>query len=634
MKLSCTATVRRSAALGATVGIVAASSAFGIGATAASAAETPTPTPAVSAPAADEVTQPGTPSTETPTPTPAADPDADATPDAPDTPVPDATTTPAPADPAAGDAGTGTGPGTAPGGTTSGTGTNTDAQPAAAATAVTWADPSSADAPIVLTAAAGQAFSHTFTAQGGDAPLTYRFTPSDKSSEWKWDERTGVLSGTPLSTLASSIRLTVTATDGRQQAVQYVQLVVEPGPAVGVTYSVNADGGSVVWQVNTDGTVRQYEDGASHLVTSIPAVVGATYTFAGLAVDAWGNPTTASNQSTPPTGDEYPRSTVTSTNPADVATWDPTGSSNRVVFTGAGTRTVTVSEGGVSTPVTVAVTDEPFGFTEQSSADSPLTLDATAGEAFTDTFATVGAPDPAGVRYALRDHQGGAIDDEDLDWHGMTIAIDPTTGVLTGSATRADWFDFQVVATSGGQETVIAARIDTAAAAMAGFQAAVVPDLETVPGDESWGIVDGTITHWKDGKTEQVDSLRVRQGSTWLLRALPVDAHGNAVGTPDELTVTSDVASDRVTYDPEQAATWISFPHASPHVVTVAFRGESLAIPFDVVPTAATAGATTGSSSGHLAYTGADETGPLAWALGLLAAGGGLLVHRFRRRRA
>lgn len=671
MKQSCTYSLRRHAAVGAVVAIVAASSAFGIGATAASAATTDAgPTSSAAAAGATGTgtgtgTGAGTGSTAatvgTDGSTTADGSATDGSSTATGTKTGDTGTNAGSADTNSGNTATDAGTpgdtgtdgdtatgntGTTPGGTTgttpetgtgattgTGTGTTTDAQPTAT-TPVTWADPSSADAPIVLTTTAGQAFSHTFTAQGGDAPLTYRFTPSDRFSEWEWNERTGVLSGTPLSSSASSITLTVTATDGQQQAVQCVQLLVTPGPAVGVTYSVGSDVASSIWQVNTDGTVRQYDAGDSHLVTSIPAVAGATYTFAGLAVDAWGNPTTPSNQTTPPTGDEYPRSTVTSTNSADTASWSSTGDANEVVFTGAGTRTVTVSEGGVSTPVTVVVTDEPFGFTEQSSADAPLTLDATAGEAFTHTFATVGAPDPTGVRYSLRDDEGGPIDAEDLAWNDMTIAIDPTTGVLTGSSTRADWFDFQVVATSGGQETVVPARIDTAAAAVAGFQAAVLPDLDTVPGDESWGIADGAITHWKDGKEERVDSLRVQQGSTWSLRALPVDAFGNAVGDHDELSITSDVASDRIVYDPEQAATSISFPHASPHVVTVAYQGESLTIPFDVVPAATTAGSTTTTGSGRLAYTGADETGPLAWALGLLAAGGGLGVHRIRRRRA
>jgi hypothetical protein len=67
-------------------------------------------------------------------------------------------------------------------------------------------------------------------------------------------------------------------------------------------------------------------------------------------------------------------------------------------------------------------------------------------------------------------------------------------------------------------------------------------------------------------------------------------------------------------------------PHASTHTLTATAEGVSTTFPVTVVPTA--------STTGSLAFTGADTTGPVAWALGLLASGAALLLLRLRRRRA
>lgn len=223
---SCTVALRRHAAIGAAVAIVAASSAFGIGATAASAATTDTPPSAVPSPT--DAVHPGG-ATPLPAPAPAA---GTVTP-APD-PSPTETVTPAPAAAPA--------PAPTPSPTTE-TITTTDV-PAASPTAtpaaapVAWAEPSTRDEPIVLTTTAGELFAHTFTATGGDGPLEYRFDPLTEATGWSWDEQTGVLRGTATSTLASSTLFEVTATDQQHTAVQYVQVVVEPGAPVGVTFGV------------------------------------------------------------------------------------------------------------------------------------------------------------------------------------------------------------------------------------------------------------------------------------------------------------------------------------------------------------------------------------------------------------
>jgi hypothetical protein len=354
---------------------------------------------------------------------------------------------------------------------------------------------------------------------------------------------------------------------------------------------------------------------------------GQTLTLAGLAVDAYGNRVTGSDQD-----DEYPRSTVTSTDAGDRAVWDPAGS-NVVTFSGAGSRTVTVSEGGVSTSFTVDVTDEPFAFVDPSTADAPIAIAPTAGEEFQRAFAVNGAPDPAGVRYELRGVQGEPFDDT-YARNGLDLAIDPETGVLTGTGTSATSFWFQVVATSGGEEAVAHVEVTVSPAAFAKLVVTVLPS-DRDQGSETWSADGDTITHFtpEDG-SDVVDAVPARQGQRVLVLAGPLDAYGNAITEHGPLTVTSDVASDRIVYDPSTVGTWVTFEHASPHVVTVAYQGRTQDVRFDVTPTAATAAATAETGSGHLAYTGADTSGPLAWALGLLAAGGGLLVHRLRRRRA
>lgn len=502
MNQSCTYTLRRTAAIGAAIAIVTASSAFGIGASAASAATAATAAPSTtltSAPqgAPDDAPTDPAPTTET------------AAPDSTPAPTPAGTTTPT-ADP--------------------GTTTLAEAeQPAPeASTPVTWAETSTEDAPIVLTATAGQPFSHTFTAQGGDGPLTYHFAPtnfnpSNDANGWSWDEQTGVLSATPKSTFDGPARFEVTATDQNQTATQYVQVDIEPGAPVGVTFGVDSSDSDVNWQVDADGTIREYAPGGTGdtVVSEVPATVGSSMTLAGLAVDALGNRTTP--------GDEYPRSTVTSTTASDGVVWDPKWSANTVTFSEPGTRTLTVSEGGVSTSFTVRVSEAPA----------------------------------------------------------------PVAGIVVG----------------------------------------VLPADET-SGDR-WGVEGDVITYYPaDGDAQQVDAIPARQGDRVQIRALAVDADGQPVGDHTDLTFTSDVASDRIEYDHEAVATWVAFDHASPHTITVAYGDVTSTIRFEVQPTATTVVSTahTPTASGTLAYTGADESGPLAWALGLLASGAGLLVWRLRRR--
>ncbi|MBF4605400.1 hypothetical protein [Curtobacterium sp. VKM Ac-2884] len=501
MNQPCTSTTRRVAVIGAAVAIVAASSAFGIGGTTAVAAEEPTTSGTTTAVAAAE------PTTSTATPAAPAATDGPAPTDAPDG-QPGGTTpdpTPAPAD-------------------ESETPRPAASAPAPAATDdgsdLAFTEPSTQDAPLALTATAGTPFSHTFATTGGNGTVGYAIQDAP-SKDYSVNVETGVLSGTPKQ--AGTFDFEVVALSGSTQITEYVELTVSPGDPVGVTFGVDIPDSDVSWQVDADGTIREYTPGGTGetVVSEVPATVGSSMTLAGLAVDALGNRTTP--------GDEYPRSTVTSTTASDGVVWDPKWSANTVTFSEPGTRTLTVSEGGVSTSFTVRVSEAPA----------------------------------------------------------------PVAGIAVG----------------------------------------VLPADET-SGDR-WGVEGDVITYYPaDGDAQRVDAIPARQGDRVQIRALAVDADGQPVGDHTDLTFTSDVASDRIEYDPEAAATWVTFEHASPHTVTVASGDVTSTIRFEVQPTATTTVTTTHTptASGTLAYTGADEAGPLAWALGLLASGAGLLVWRLRRR--
>ncbi|MCJ1715369.1 hypothetical protein [Curtobacterium sp. VKM Ac-2922] len=158
----------------------------------------------------------------------------------------------------------------------------------------------------------------------------------------------------------------------------------------------------------------------------------------------------------------------------------------------------------------------------------------------------------------------------------------------------------------------------------------------------TWSIAaDGTVTYSDSSEVQSGDPatpIRVRQDGSLELDALGFDQQGNVVPGLDDLTWSSSVGGDTFTPTTSTDAVTLRFAHASTHVITA--RSGSLTRTFSVevdplTAAAPTAGSTTRRTpTGQLAFTGADETGPLAWALGLLGAGGMLLLHRLRRRRA
>lgn len=606
MNQPCTSTTRRVAAIGAAVAIVTASSAFGIGAATAVAAEptaaSSTATPGTPVTTADTDEQPGGPSTD-PTPTPV-----------PETAAPEPTAPATPAAPAA-----------------------PAAEPTPAAedgSDLAFTESSTADDPIELTATSGTPFTHRFRTTGGDGTVGYAIQDAPSSDYWV-NVDTGVLSGDPKE--AGTFRFQVVALSGSTEITQYVELTVAPGDPVGVTFGVATPHYDGMWQVETDGTIWEQAAGQGRvrIVPSIPVAEGTPLKLAGLAVDAWGNRTTP--------GPDYPRSTVTSTDDSDAAVWNDGDSSNTVTFGGTGTRTVTVSEGGVSTSFEVVVgaedTDEPAApdtvtFTESSTPESPIRIETTAGERIERTFTATGSSTE--LHYVLLTGPTAfPVPGNEHPIAPLGLAVGDTSGVLSGAPTVAGEYDFQVMAMNGSRAATQYVHLSIRPAATKELSLLV----GTIGSPKAWlRDAEGLREVFAESpKSIPVDAVPVAQGATMVVRVTALDAFGNSTKESDgaEPVVTSSVASDEVTLPYGEWEPRVGFPHASPHTITVALGDVSTTFDVDVRPSVATVGDTTpAAGDGHLAYTGTDTSGPLAWTLGLLAAGGGLLVHRLRRRRA
>ena len=276
--------------------------------------------------------------------------------------------------------------------------------------------------------------------------------------------------------------------------------------------------------------------------------------------------------------------------------------------------------------VRLTVAPSPVVFTEPSTKSRPLALTATAGTTFTHTFRTTGGS--GSLAYAIQDATS------------KDLSVNVETGVLTSTVTTAGTYDFEVVALRGTATATEYVRLTVRPAAAVGVLAIVG---SAAPGSTVYSVAPGGVISAFDGGGHplgKVSTVPVKQNGTLLVQGLAVDRFGNATalgtdGTVARSTVTSSIASDRIAQVPSEATSRVTFPHASDHRLTVSQGGVSTSFVVAVQPVATAAVATTTGTTGRtLAYTGADETGPLGWAAGLLAAGVALLVHQLRRRRA
>ncbi|RUQ09310.1 Ig domain-containing protein [Curtobacterium sp. HSID17257] len=294
-----------------------------------------------------------------------------------------------------------------------------------------------------------------------------------------------------------------------------------------------------------------------------------------------------------------------------------------------------------------------------------LTLTTTAGQAFSRSFAV---PAPSGaVTYSVGYADPSSADPTDPDDAPefrlpYDLTLDATTGVLSGTPIVAGDYEFTIVATDGTTTSTQYVEISVDPAAAVGVLAYVTDTSSAEYSDPIDENGDAHLTHpvktWiihPDGSitsiTQPADESQnptyeaggnptVAQGGSLWISGESVDEFGNFTTQFDEdsprPTVTSDVATDQIAFDEDEYATKVTFPHASTHRLTVAQDDVSVSFPVTVVPTAATVGTTPTvptATTGQLAFTGADETAPIAWALGLIAAGAGLAGARTIGRR-
>jgi hypothetical protein len=342
--------------------------------------------------------------------------------------------------------------------------------------------------------------------------------------------------------------------------------------------------------------------------------------------------------------------------------------------------------GQTNTASTAAILPNPT-FADATTADAPLALSGTAGEAFSHTFAVTGTKS-GDVSYAVAWSDPDQADPEDPTWTPESqlpegITLDAATGVLSGTTESAEDDVFAITATSQGVSTTQYVELTVEAAAASGVQVFALDRADYAKyaqGDAtgsftSWIIdADGsvstdvtTVTSDDEGVTfgdvvTPGGTVTVGQGGTLVVNGNVVDRFGNPVtdadGTGAPISVRSDVASDVVVVEPDEddfsaGSVDVTFPHASTHRLTVAAADVATAFDVTVVPTAATAPtavtpvatpaaqpigtrqapAVARVTAHRLAYTGTETTGVLPWALGMLAAGAALVGLRTARRR-
>lgn len=325
-------------------------------------------------------------------------------------------------------------------------------------------------------------------------------------------------------------------------------------------------------------------------------------------------------------------------------------------------------------------------FADATTADAPLALSATAGDAFSHTFAVAGTK-PGDVTYAVTWSDPEQADPEDPTYTPDLqlpdgIVLDTKTGVLSGTSELADYFDFAITATSQGVSTTQYVELTVEAAAPFGVQVFSMDKADFTK--YAMGESDGTYTSWiidtdgsvltdvttiTDGGSTYDDvvtpggTVTIKQGGTLIVNGGIVDRFGNQItdedGNSSPIAITSNVASDVVALDPDlgdfiDGFYNVTFPHASTHRLTVSSDDFSTAFDVSVVPTAVTTPAAvppvatpvaqpigtvpapvaTTAKVHRLAYTGTDSTNALPWALAMLLAGAGLVGVRTLRRRA
>ena len=325
------------------------------------------------------------------------------------------------------------------------------------------------------------------------------------------------------------------------------------------------------------------------------------------------------------------------------------------VIEGATSDTYVLGHPDATSNLTVAVTGTAPGQEPTTVTSAPVAVDFNTETTFTgaddlELDASAGEPlsvpiqaltgDQGGLRYGVGSSAFGPIDPGVLP-AGLTLSSD---GVLSGSTTEAQTVDFWVlVRTSQQPEGAPGRHVQLRVGLATEFQLEAGVFDYNPPHTRTWSVTaNGTTRYENFFPNEQHDPstpITSTVGSALTVNAGRVDRYGNnepyAVIDNDW---TSSVSTDRL--DKYEPGTAVVFAEPGNHVLTGTVDGRTISftVRVDPVGAATTTPAATGTGTatpvGQLAFTGADTTGPLAWALGLLASGGILLLLRLRRRRA
>ncbi|WIJ46578.1 hypothetical protein [Curtobacterium citreum] len=325
------------------------------------------------------------------------------------------------------------------------------------------------------------------------------------------------------------------------------------------------------------------------------------------------------------------------------------------------TLTVTGSAPGQSATETTAAVSEDVAFATETSYDAPRTIEITAGDTLDEVFAV--SKGSGTVQYSIGYADPDSVDptiDSPESFLPYDTTFDAATATLSGRVTSASVFDFTIVATNGTSTATEYVEVVVDPAKAVGVLASTVDRSYDEQFDghpfNAWIIrPDGSVTTLAFSADPDMDPAvidggrpTVQQGGSLWVSGYAVDEFGNDAtqyddeDNADQVTVTSDHATDQIALDEDGYSTKVTFPHASTHVLTVTTQSVSVSFPVTVVPTAAPAGtvssvtpAVATAPKGQLAFTGTDATSALPWALGFVAAGAGLLgAGVLRRRRA
>jgi X-Pro dipeptidyl-peptidase len=257
----------------------------------------------------------------------------------------------------------------------------------------------------------------------------------------------------------------------------------------------------------------------------------------------------------------------------------------------------------VTTNLSGFVAGSPSATVALDTAVSRIVLPVVGGERAVVAAAGLGAADPSTVSFDLGGH-GDPIAEQSVTFDGT--AAEPVEPVADGWVFQG-WFD------------------DAALTTPFDFAAPVTADTVVYAGWSTLADAVASLT------IELADPQTVDQGDTVTLRVTGFDAEGESLGDVSGIaTLSSSVATDVI------VANRVTFPHASPHVLTATLGAASASITIEVVPAAVVVPVDTGAGTGirgdGLADTGVQPFAAVAAALALLGvAAGAVLVSRRRR---